>query len=230
MRSATAIPRVRTACEWVVLGCLGGLVACSSAAGGTDGSTGLATHSCAFQTRQVQHCGGATPLGNWTASCQDGPCPTTLSDHYSQYGDLSGSSATGTCSTSSEYRDVFDFKGSCNDWMQAGEPLSGLNAIYCGHSLIYNEFTCDIGSQSCQACATAHCSSEYVACCPSGVSTCSAQSTFPNDCDELIRCLRGCTAGDDTAASACMRLYPGGVDAAHAFATCIAQSCRDLCD
>ncbi len=140
-----------------------------------------------------------------------------------------GSSATGTCSTTSEYRDVFDFQGSCSDWMQTGAPLTGPTPIYCGHSLIYNEFTS--GSQSCDACAAANCSNEYAACCPSSsYAACSPQSTVPNDCDDLVRCLRACTAGDDAAASACTGLYPDGVAPANAFATCIAQSCRDSCD
>ena len=236
MRSAKATPYVLPTLRVImVLGCLAGLLACSSDAGGTSGgppdSAVAATHSCAFQTRQVQYCGGTTPLGDWTAYCQDGPCPTTLADHYLEYPDPSGSSATGTCSTVSQYRDVFDFSGSCHDWMLAGDPLSGPMPIYCGHSLIYNEFASGIGSQDCATCAAAQCSSEYVACCPSQqYATCSTQSTFPNDCDDFIRCLRDCTAGDDMAASACLQLHPGAVNAANAFATCVAQSCRDLCD
>jgi hypothetical protein len=207
MRLATAISRVTTICAWVIVGGQGGLFACSSAAG-SGGTTGAAAHSCAFQTRQVQHCGGATPLGDWTTSCQDGPCPTALSDNFTEYADLSGSSATGTCSTISEYRDVFDFEGACSDWMQAGAPLTGPTPIYCGHSLIYNEFTS--GSQSCDACAAANCSNEYVACCPSSsYAACSPQSTVPNDCDDLIRCLRACTAGDNACGERVHGALPG---------------------
>jgi hypothetical protein len=121
---------------------------------------------------------------------------------------------------------VFDFAGSCDDWTQQGQPLAALKPIYCGHSLIYNEF--DEGHSLgpyCDKCASAYCPNEYATCCPGGTS-CS-----PNDCDSLIRCLRKCKTGDIAAESACIQTYPAeAVQAAKALATCLSASCFDSCD
>jgi hypothetical protein len=203
-----------------------GLTGCSSNApsNGTSnlGAGGIVrgSVSCVFETRQVQHCGGANPLSDWAAHCQSGPCPTWLDDHQYEYADLTGS---GTCSTVSEYRDVLDFQGSCDDWMNQGDPLTSPNTIYCGHSLIYNEFGAGGGLQytDCKTCLSRYCPSESAECYPQG-------SGPP--CDSLIRCLRACTVGDTVESDACMQNYANAVDAANAFAACISQSCHDSCD
>jgi hypothetical protein len=204
------------------------LPGCGSAPDAGAQGTGfspLTAYSCVYQTREVQHCGGATPVNDWMPYCDSRPCPIFLDIHNRQYGDLAGESITGTCSTSTEYREVFDFQGSCDEWTQEGQPLAPPKPIYCGHSLIYNEFSegHSLGPY-CNNCAQDNCPNEYATCCPD-LTSCAA-----NDCDSLIRCLRKCEAGDAAAERACMQAFPDGVQAAQALATCLTTSCFDTCD
>ncbi len=197
------------------------LVACTSANSGSASSGGagggaLAAQSCVYENRSVQHCGGATP-GPWSAYCDDGACPKFLDLHCIEFSSGTG----GTCSDCGQYRNVLDYQGSCQAWKSAGNPLDPPAEIYCGHSLLYNwvnEGGQDIGG--CGRCLAAKCPSQYAACNPSG----------GGGCDGLMRCLRGCAAGDDATAKMCKQQYSDNVDAANAYFACAVTSCRGICN
>jgi hypothetical protein len=126
----------------LVVGLVALLAGCgpSTGSGTSDGvgsSQGVAVaHACAFESRLEDHCVGASPASNWRPGCYDGPCPTWLDDHNLTYFDAEGN----TCEEDSEYRNVVDVPTTCSEWMSMGEPLVHPRAIYCGASLLYNEF------------------------------------------------------------------------------------------
>jgi hypothetical protein len=203
---------------------LGAALACSSNADGT-GSPPLTAaiaslHACVYESRSVQYCGGAT-TGVWVSYCNDTPCPMWLDDHEITFLDPGGD---GTCGTGDEYRHVFDFAGSCDDWVAQGRPLMAPSPLYCGYSLLYNEFGEgeDLQDVNCSTCMQTYCPQNYQACYPVPYTD--------NRCDDLIRCLRSCAVGDAAASAACMQAGADVVDAASAFSTCASQSCSDSCD
>jgi hypothetical protein len=218
-----ARPTVRAPFHCVILLCLGGCTAAvgNSPAAPSEGGSGMqpVAHSCVFQTRRVQHCGGASPEGDWVAHCNDGPCPSWLDAHLISFDDGLGD----TCDEVSAYQNVIDFEGTCDSWMNAGEPLTHPTQLYCGESLLYNEF--DTGTDAfgdCESCLQSHCAIGYAACYPSLHKS--------SRCDDLIRCMRKCPAGDGAGADACTQQFSDVVAAANEFVACTVQRCASTCN
>jgi hypothetical protein len=213
----------------VCAGCSSSPQASTPVAGADPMNSSVFAASCVYETRTWEHCGGGSPEGPWAAGCLDRACPPRLDDHYVEFADPLG----GTCSTSDEYRNVFDVLGSCTSWMGQGEPLAPVAVLYAGHSFLYNEFDgsidIDESQPKCGECMSQHCPASYAACYPQEVSPATGAFVFP-PCDDLIRCLRDQSTFEDTAAqSACEQMYPNEVEAATTFATCALQECRDSC-
>jgi hypothetical protein len=223
----------RTVCAtFPVLLVLLGLEGCMADANGPTGSTGAPSettgpvappaHACAYETRRVQHCGGASPQGPWMPYCDDGPCPGWLDDHRITFVDLDGNS----CDEDSVYRNVVDVEGSCDAWKSAGEPLTHPTQLYCGESLLYNEF--DRGTMQdgdCQSCLQSHCAAGYAACYPSN-----GAGYKPSRCNDLIRCMQNCTVDDVAGADACTQQFSDVVAAANQFLACAIRSCASTCN
>jgi hypothetical protein len=199
----------------------------SVSSGGSDGTGGqgiAVAHACAFETRQEDHCGGDSPASSWFPACDDGPCPTWLDDNNITSFDAEGN----TCETDSEYRNVVDVPTTCAEWRSAGEPLVHPTSIYCGASLLHNEFDNNTGIENigaCQACIQRSCPNQYVSCYPSD-----GTGYKPSRCDDLIRCMRNCVAGGDATATACTQQYSDVVSSANDFYGCAIASCASNCN
>jgi hypothetical protein len=198
------------------------LTACGGAPG-TDDTDGVAVYSaCAFQERTVEYCGATTPLTDWTPGCYDEPCPSRFDDGEISTPDVAGG---GFCSQMNEYRNVIDIQTTCAQWQSAGEPFGYPSGLYCGASLLYNEFDDSTGIENvnaCRSCLTSHCSSLAAQCFPQ-------QGAGRPRCDELIRlCAQKCPLYDNVATD-CAE-YADVLPLANSFYLCSVEWCADVCD
>jgi hypothetical protein len=115
------------------------------------------------------------------------------------------------CDTVDEYRYVTDFPGSCDQWAAQGQPTQNTALLYCGNSFVYN-----FAAAACTTCLSQRCPGASAQCAKVG-----------SECDDLLRCLRACTAG--TAIDACIAQYPDAQASANAYAMCGSNQCRDSC-
>lgn len=192
--------------------CSGGPSNNSQESAGGMSMTAAAPHSCVFQTRLVTHCNGETD-GLWVSRCDDGPCPATLPDDASEFPNIEGG---WLCVSLYENRNVVDIAGTCAEWTSAGFPDTPPDHIYCGASLLYNQYdegTADYGA--CTACEQASCAA--------------AQSACDANCGALINCMRACTPGDVAAENSCAQKYPQSAGPANAYVACVVDSCGGIC-